>query len=180
MKAADKCKHDGEELSISEALALRETNRTPLFFTCLVCGEPVRAHKAGSNNSPAHFEHFERNYSCPHSEGKDSEQNYSINNNQAIEGYEQDRKILTGSRNQSLVKQCKVRDKFTCQACRFKLKLDGKYVIECHHKNPISSGGVRETNLDDLVSLCPTCHRIAHTRMKPLTVNEIKNVLKNH
>ena len=180
MKAAVTCIYEGNEISIDEAVSLREVSSTPLFFTCIVCSEPLRAHRLGKNNHPAHFEHLERNYNCPHSEGDGVETFYGINDKRAIEGYEQDKKILSGARNQSLAKECKVRDDFKCKACGFKLKHNGKYIIECHHTNPIGIGGARETMLDDLISLCPTCHRIAHTRKEPLTVEEIKYVLKNH
>ena len=88
--------------------------------------------------------------------------------NSGVDFGEIDKKLISGSRNQSLAKQCKVRDKFACQACGFKLKLNGKYIVECHHKHPIGTGEVRETTLDDLISLCPTCHRIAHTRKEPI------------
>ena len=86
------------------------------------------------------------------------------------------RRLLKGARNQALVKQCKDRDNYTCQACRFRLKVNGRYIIECHHKNPIGAGGERETALDDLVCLCPVCHRIAHTAKNPLTVAEIAKI----
>ena len=178
MKAAVTCIFEGEELSISDTLELRDRSKQPLYLTCISCGEPVRAHKAGEN-SAAHFEHHERNYSCPYSEGKSlKEELFCIDDRRAIEGYLIDQKLLSGSRNQALASQCKVRDKYTCQACDFKLKLNGRYVIECHHKNPIGLGGVRETCLSDLVSLCPTCHRIAHTRKEPLDVEEIALVRK--
>lgn len=39
-------------------------------------------------------------------------------------------------------------------------------VLECHHLVPLHQGGPRSTSLDDVVLLCPTCHRVAH-RMKP-------------
>lgn len=173
MKAADTCIYKGKEISVLDALEHRDRNKTPLYLTCISCGDPVRAHKAGTNSS-AHFEHHERNYSCPYSEGKGpKDDSFGVDDKRALEGYRRDQKILAGARNQELARQCKVRDKYTCQACGFKLKHNGRYVIECHHKNPIGSGGVRETSLDDLVSLCPTCHRIAHTRRSPLDVDEI-------
>jgi predicted HNH restriction endonuclease len=173
MKAATTCIFNGEKLSIEDALELRDRSNEPLYFTCISCEEPVKPHKAGEEHTSAHFEHYERNNSCPHSDGKSAKGRYGINEKNAIEGYEIDKKLLTGSRNQCLAKQCKVRDKFVCQACGFKLKLNGKYIVECHHKHPIGTGEVRETTLDDLISLCPTCHRISHTRKEPLEINEI-------
>lgn len=173
MKAAVTCIFEGEKLSISDALEVRDSSKFSLYLTCISCGKPVRAHKAGKNCA-AHFEHHERNYSCPYSEGKAAkDERFGIDDQRAIEGYQKDQEILSGSRNQALVSQCKARDKYTCQACGFNLKLYGRYVIECHHKNPIGIGGVRETCLSDLVSLCPTCHRVSHTRKEPLNVEEI-------
>jgi predicted HNH restriction endonuclease len=35
------------------------------------------------------------------------------------------------------------------------------------------------TSVDDLVCLCPTCHRIAHTRRdRPLSLDEVKLALQ--
>jgi predicted HNH restriction endonuclease len=154
LKAATICIFNGGKLSITDALALRDESDSQRYFTCISCEEPVKAHRAGKSHTAAHFEHYERNSSCPHSDGKNSKQRYGINEKSAIEGYEIDKKILSGARNQALVRQCKVRDKFTCQACGFKLKLNQKYIIECHHKNPIGTGVVRETTLNDLVLNC--------------------------
>ena len=178
MKAALVCLFEGKKITIDEALSLRENTNRRLLFTCTYCKAPLRAHRAGKGNHPAHFEHFKRNYDCPHSEGSDIEKTFGINDKQAIEGYEQDKKILASKRNRSLAEECKFRDNFKCQACGFKLRVNGKFVIECHHKNPLAGGGERTTALIDLISLCPTCHRIAHTRKKPLEIEEIKTVLK--
>jgi len=182
VKAAVKCIYKNEELSIDEAIELRSSSKERPFFICISCGEPVRAHKAGANsvNSAAHFEHHKRNYLCPFSEGKRlSDDRFAIDDPRAIEGYQKDIKILSSTRNVELAKNRKLKDGYTCQACGFKLKLNERYVIECHHKNPIGLGGTRETKLDELVSLCPTCHRIAHTREKPLDVDEIIEARKN-
>ena len=174
-----KCIYNGEELTIAEAIVLRDNSKYKPFLTCISCGEPVKAHKAGANSS-AHFEHHERSYSCPYSYGKKlNDDRFAIDDSRAIEGYQIDRKILSNSRNAALAEERKLKDGYKCKACEFKLKLNGRFVIECHHKKPIGTDGVRETTLDDLVSLCPTCHRIAHTREKPLNVEEIKEALKS-
>lgn len=179
MKAAITCFYEGSEISIKEAIDIRENSSQSPFFTCTYCAEPLRAHKAGKN-SGAHFEHHERNYSCPFSEGKRRAGDcFPIDDPRAIEGYALDRKILSGSRNTSLANQRKFKDNYTCQACDFRLKLNGRYVIECHHKFPLGDGAVRETTLDHLVSLCPTCHRIAHTSKEPLDIPQIVEARKN-
>lgn len=179
MKAATKCIHEGNEISIEDAIELRSRSNKALYFTCIECGQPVKAHRAGENHSDAHFEHHERNPSCRYSDGQAIlSDTYNADDKRAIEGYLRDQKILFGARNQALVLQCKTRDNYKCQACGFKLKLNGRYVVECHHTNPIGGGQVRETMLEDLISLCPTCHRIAHTRNEPLSLAEIKHVRK--
>jgi hypothetical protein len=94
---------------------------------------------------------------------------------EAEEGFQGDRITDFRSRNQSIIASCKARDGHRCQACEFHLKLNGRYIIDCHHKYPFTGvTGVRVTKLNDLICLCPTCHRIAHTRKSPLTVEEIR------
>ncbi len=100
---------------------------------------------------------------------------FPIDDERAVEGYKKDQQLYVTTRNTDLAKRRKQHDGYTCQACGFKLEVSGHFVIECHHTNPIS-WGVRETSLDDLVSLCPTCHRIAHTREPIYTVAEINSI----
>ena len=102
---------------------------------------------------------------------------HSIGSAAAIEGHARDRTILSRTRNSSLATQCKERDNHKCLACVFRLQIDGKFVIECHHLNPLPVTNVTETVLDDLASLCPTCHRIAHMRSPlPYSVASIKAI----
>lgn len=179
MKAATTCKYEGSEISAEEAITLRDTGNSKLYFSCIHCDEAVRIHKAGTN-SLAHFEHYERNKFCPYSDGyKLGDDTFDVNDARAIEAYEVDKHLLSGARNSKLAKMRKAHDDYKCQSCDFKLKLNGKYVIECHHLNPIGQNGARETTLNDLISLCPTCHRIAHTRQSPLTIKEIISARKS-
>jgi hypothetical protein len=97
---------------------------------------------------------------------------FDIENPKAIEGYKKDRILASSERDRGLVAARKEKDNYTCQACGLFIKIEGKYVIECHHLNPLSLG-VRETHINDLVSLCPTCHRIAHMREPIYSVSEI-------
>ncbi len=85
--------------------------------------------------------------------------------------------ILTRARNAGLAALRKALDNHTCQACGFRLQVDGSFVIEVHHCNPLSATGETQTTIDQLVSLCPTCHRIAHLRSTPYSVEEIKAFL---
>jgi hypothetical protein len=99
---------------------------------------------------------------------------FELDSAKAHEGYEVDRMILARARNAGIVAQRKARDDFTCQACDFRLAIDGRYVIEVHHLDPLS-GGERESTIEDVVSLCPTCHRIAHLRSPPYSIEEIRD-----
>ncbi len=101
-----------------------------------------------------------------------------IDSPMAREGYELDRHILSMGRNARLAAERKVIDDHTCQACDFKLELDGNFIIEVHHITPLAATGETETSIEQLVSLCPTCHRIAHLRNHPFTVAEIRGILE--
>jgi hypothetical protein len=95
----------------------------------------------------------------------------------AEEGLIKERTYLSKTRNQGLVQKRKEQDDYKCTACDFKLKVNEYHIIDCHHLFPIAMGE-RETTIDDLVSLCPTCHRIAHRRNPPFSLDEIREVLE--
>ena len=67
MVRAVTCIFGGAEMGVAEAIELRTTarkNRQAMpIFSCVECGMPVDAHKAG-DGSPAHFEHVRRNSAC--------------------------------------------------------------------------------------------------------------------
>lgn len=104
---------------------------------------------------------------------------YDSESTNAIEGYLLDSKLLKSSRNSSLASKRKALDNHTCQACSFRFQLGERYVIDVHHLNPLGASGETITTLEDLVSLCPTCHRIAHMRNPPYSINEIRE-FRNH
>jgi predicted HNH restriction endonuclease len=95
---------------------------------------------------------------------------------EAEEGYLRDKTGVFLTRNRRIVAERKEKDSYKCQACGFRFESQGKYVIDCHHIDPLA--GPTVTNLNDLVCLCPTCHRIAHTRKFPLRVEEIRATRK--
>lgn len=101
---------------------------------------------------------------------------FQIDSPRAIEGYKKDQHLYVTERDRALAEERKRKDDYTCQVCGFRLVVAGRYVIECHHINPVALGGVRETSLSDLVSLCPTCHRIAHMREPIYAVSDIRKV----
>lgn len=80
-------------------------------------------------------------------------------------------------RNKTLARRRKEHDKYICQVCSFKKKVMGHSVVECHHLFPLNSSGVVATKLEDLITLCPTCHRLAHLRNPPMSVIELKRIL---
>ncbi len=98
---------------------------------------------------------------------------------EAEEGYRKDSTQMTSTRDRKLANARKKKDNYTCQSCKKQYKVNNKYVIDCHHLNPVSLG-VRETRLDDLISLCPTCHRIAHTRTPPYCLKELKEIMEKY
>ena len=104
---------------------------------------------------------------------------FEIDSEKAVEGYKKDRVLLIGNRNKALVEQRKEKDNYTCQACGLLIRIGNKAVIECHHLNPIALGQ-RETTIDDLISLCPTCHRIAHMREPIYTVEEVARLVSHN
>jgi hypothetical protein len=187
MPTATECLHGSTRIDVDRALELKAEAQAHGLpsppFRCIECNDPVKPHRGGGH-AGAHFEHFQRNSNCSlshrsrHTDGRAAQTaDYELNDAKAIEGYELDRKITSLARNASIVAMCKKRDKHTCQACGFRLEINGKFVTECHHTKPLAAYGAREVSLDELVCLCPTCHRIAHTRKEPFSVREIKALL---
>ncbi|MYK59445.1 MAG: hypothetical protein F4027_12915 [Rhodospirillaceae bacterium] len=60
-----------------------------------------------------------------------------------------------------------------CVACDF--TPPNRAVMDVHHLDPLAEGE-RETTLDDLVPLCPTCHRWAHTENPPIPVDRLRTL----
>ena len=120
-----------------------------------------------------YLSHWEAQEACWRYWGRESDSNNS--DREAEEGYQQDRSVTFRKRNARLIKERKQQDDCTCQSCGFRLEVNGAFIIDCHHKYPLSHRhGVRITGIGDLMCLCPTCHRIAHTRKHPLEADEIR------
>lgn len=63
-------------------------------------------------------------------------------------------------RSAKLAQAAKVRDNYTCRACGFHFK---NLIVHVHHLDPLSEHKQpKKTRLKDLVTLCPSCHYIAH------------------
>ena len=173
------CKYNGRELSVEDAITLNDgvirSARKKLVFICVSCGERVKPHRSGKKMA-AHFEHFIRNPECELSHKSSSKttssQYLDPDSADVIEGNKVERSVMASSRNQKIVLECKQRDNFSCQSCGFRLKVNGIYIIDCHHLKPIKEG-FRITDINDLVCLCPNCHRIAHTESPPISFKKI-------
>lgn len=100
---------------------------------------------------------------------------------EGLEGIVQEKLYLRRSRDPRLVENRKERDNYTCQVCAFRQEVgDGKFVIDVHHLLPLGSlKNVVITSIEDLVCLCPNCHRIAHSQQgTPLNLDEISALRK--
>lgn len=80
-----------------------------------------------------------------------------------IEGELRERKVMAYSRNAKATRTCKERDNYQCQSCGFKL---GEGIVECHHLKPLHVKKAATVKLEELITLCPTCHRIAHSLLR--------------
>ena len=77
----------------------------------------------------------------------------------------------------------KAHGRLFCEACGFDFQVKygslGKDFIEAHHVTPLTEGP-RTTRPDDLLMLCPNCHRMVHRQMnrkrRSLTRNESINI----
>lgn len=90
----------------------------------------------------------------------------SIEEKTGIEGELIEKKIMLRKRNREIVQRCKLRDGYKCSSCGF--YHDDK-IVEAHHLNPISMNANNKVTSNDLITLCPTCHRLAH-----LIINQAK------
>jgi len=99
-----------------------------------------------------------------------------VGDDQVIEGLLKEAKTFRRTRNAQLAKKRKEIDNYTCQVCGFCLSYKGRYVVDCHHLDPLAETGERKPTLDNLVTLCPTCHRIAHLQSPPLQPHEIRSL----
>lgn len=98
---------------------------------------------------------------------------------EGLEGIAFEHSYLRRSRDPRLVETRKRIDNYTCRACDFRLEIgEENYVIDVHHLKPLgASKSVVITSIDDLVCLCPTCHRIAHSAKEgPLPLEAIRSI----
>lgn len=107
---------------------------------------------------------------------------YDISNAPAyaegVEGILREAHYLMRSRNRTLVDAARARDGCRCQSCGYLNRIQGRYIIEVHHLYPLGATETAVvTRVEDLVCLCPNCHRSAHTRKEaPLTLDELRDL----
>lgn len=107
-----------------------------------------------------------------------------------IEGFAEGKKTTVVNekyeRNPINRKICLSAKGYVCQVCGFDFEKTygpiGKETIDVHHIIPVSLLGddyiIRP--LDDLIPICPNCHRIAHKKNPPYTPEEIKDMLNKY
>ena len=79
-------------------------------------------------------------------------------------------------RSALLVRQVKERDNNTCQACGFYFKGE---IVQAHHLDPLAERERRKSNPNDLVTLCPNCHYLAHYLLRQKKDGDQYKVLEN-
>ncbi len=91
-------------------------------------------------------------------------------------------------RDSKVIKRAKEKAKregrLHCEICLFNFEKQypilGKDFIECHHKQPISEGGIRETRVGDLAIVCSNCHRMLHRKHLQgnyPTIGDLQNII---
>lgn len=87
---------------------------------------------------------------------------------------ERDRRLMSEAKKRNRTLNAGL---IVCEACDYSDEADGMF--DAHHLYPISLG-IRETRLDDLVILCPSCHRYSHVKaenkLNPLDVATLRGV----
>jgi 5-methylcytosine-specific restriction endonuclease McrA len=77
-----------------------------------------------------------------------------------LEGTKEEVTGLRIRRSAKLVKARKEHDQYTCQACKFHFE---NQIVHVHHLDPVSElKHPKKTTINDLITLCPNCHYIAH------------------
>jgi 5-methylcytosine-specific restriction protein A len=93
--------------------------------------------------------------------------------------FERDRKIVEQKKKQALSRFGKI----ACEVCVFVFYEFygeiGKNFIECHHRTPLAKlKAETKTSLDSLALVCSNCHRMLHSRIDTVSVEELKVMIK--
>lgn len=86
-------------------------------------------------------------------------------------------------RSRKAVVDAKNKHGVKCAVCEFefaeKYGVHGFGFIEIHHLNPVKDGH-RKTSVNDLRPVCSNCHRMLHKGERLLSIDELKQIIKNH
>lgn len=86
--------------------------------------------------------------------------------------YERDRKLVAAKKNAVRA----ATGGLACEVCGFDSQasfgIEG--VVDVHHVLPLNQRGEGITALEDLVVVCPTCHRLLHTQKPVLTPEQLR------
>ena len=96
------------------------------------------------------------------------------------EGKQQTRTITVSQRSSNARKIVLERDNYTCQCCGLTPVDPFKNTLHVHHTKPLhKSKGRRKVQINELITLCPTCHGYIHYKKEELTVENVQSILKN-
>ncbi len=102
---------------------------------------------------------------------------------EAIEGERRHKETISILRDPEIVKLKKSKSDYRCEVCGFKFEEKygeiGRNYIAAHHLDPLKEREkASKTTLDDLALVCDNCHRMLHRKDPPLTIKELKSLLK--
>lgn len=84
----------------------------------------------------------------------------TLQQNGCEEGESRKKKTSSTKKNLNLMNSRKYYDNFTCQACGFHYN---NIIVHAHHLTPFNEKkGLRISKIEELITLCPTCHALAH------------------
>lgn len=114
------------------------------------------------------------------------EESWYVDEKWFVEGNAKLVQHIKKERSRELVKQFKENlEDYSCSICGFSFEETygqlGNGFIEAHHVKPISTL-TKETKmlLDDLIAVCPNCHRMLHKSNPPLSGEKLKAIIDNN
>ncbi len=103
-----------------------------------------------------------------------------------FEGIKRTITVNSYERNSKARQLCVKYWKAICAVCNFDFEKKygeiGKGFIHVHHLTPVSKIGktYQVDPINDLIPVCPNCHSMLHKEEPPLTIDELKLLLKNN
>lgn len=90
--------------------------------------------------------------------------------------HQRSRKLVQDAKERFMVEN---RGRLYCEVCGFDFEeVYGLAYIEAHHLVPMAAKQEeRQSRLDDLTMLCANCHRMIHSQVPPLTIDELKAMM---